>query len=122
MDISYLDSSEEYEVELYRGTAKQKFTVNPITAYEILTDIYNEMYNYELNAYMPLDCVKKNLTFEQLVKDALGQNGGWGFFKEKAIFSPYKDLGYTKFNYDEISSQMKDMLKRLVIYLVKEEA
>ena len=52
----------------------------------------------------------------------MGDNGEWKFFKGKKIFDQYKDLGYTEYDYDLKSSQMKNMLRRLVVFLKKEEA
>ena len=121
MDVSTL-SNDEYKIKLYRGDGSTQFIITPTDAYDKLIEIYIEMNNYEMNAYMPIDIVEKNLSFQKLILNAMGDNGGWSFFKGKGIFDPYKDLGYNEFNYQIKSSEMKNLLQRLVIYLKKEEA
>ena len=121
MDVSTL-SNDEYKIKLYRGDGSTQFIITPTDAYDKLIEIYIEMNNYEMNAYMPIDIVEKNLSFQKLILNAMGDNGGWSFFKGKEIFDQYKDLGYNEFNYQIKSSEMKNLLQRLVIYLKKEEA
>ena len=122
MDVASLDDETEYRVRLYKGAGSFiDYSICPSKARQILIEIHKNMNSYDLNAFMPIDLVKKNKSFEKMVEKAMSNDGNWRYFKDKKMFNPEKDLGYNKYNYDEKSTEMKQLLTSLVVFITPEE-
>ena len=127
MDISKENINEEFEVILSNvdidkeSLNNKKFKITPTDAYELLNEIYAEMNNFERNVAFPIDAFDKEKglekTYNKFIYDIINQNGYWAFFKGKNMFRPYKDLGYSKDNYEKVLKEMIDLFKRLVVFL-----
>ncbi len=118
MDVASLKDDTEYQIEIHRGKSAT-LSLTPQKAKEQISKIYQSMNSFELNAYMPLDKINQKTVrnFEKLIEDAMSPNGSWRYFKEKNMFNPKKDLGYTRYNFNARSSQVRALLRDLVLYV-----
>lgn len=120
MDIASIktNTSYEYEIELNAGKSNTKedlkanFKLSPDKAVEILNQIYKMMNDYTENYYLPLFPAKNIKNFNDM-KYCFDKEG---FFKDKKLFDPSKDLGYNSetFYYDYV--ERKEKISNLILF------
>jgi len=119
MDVASFQNDEEYQIVVHRR-ASQKFSITPEQARQLIYKIYESMNSYELNAYLPIDNInskKMTKSFEKMVENAMSPNGEWSYFKDKTMFNPTKDLGYTRYTFQEQISAIKALMRELVLFV-----
>ena len=121
IDIARENCDVNYEVNIYKSNKKATFTLSPKLAKEILLRIYLLMNDYNNNIYFPIKLINETLKYEEVLFDSYDNNGSWAHFKGRKLFSPSKDLGFTRDDFEQKITKTRKIIKSLILYLDKEE-
>ena len=91
-------------------------------AKQILNDIYTDAFITKRQRFLPIKSIDKpEISFEDIIEDAEGQNGSWGFFRKSRIIEIPDGLGYDQSEFDRQWKEVVAAQSKLIESLLDKE-